>query len=545
VAAINEYAIAERQFGVRTVDAPRQWPTPLDLAEAINPFPTVRTPALELINAEVVRALTEPDGRLIISTPPQEGKTSAVTIPAALWMLVRDPALRIAIACYDNDLSEQFGGRVRELIENNSGADGTLDLGIRVSRASWAKRRWTIEGNIGGLRTSSMASGKLTGNPVDVLFLDDPYGRQEDADSPAFRESVWHFWTGTALPRLAPGSPVILIQTRWHEDDLAGRLQAGPDGKQWTVINIPAQADHNPSKGEVDPLGRAPGEWLRSVRGRTEADWELRRLSSPARTWTSMYQGRPSPESGNVWLRPWWGRRYHELPWTIDGNGAYRVDGFDEVAQSWDLAFKDTKGSDFVVGAVLARRKAEVYVLDLICRRMSFTDTVTAFRAMTAKWPQAAAKYVEEAANGAAVIDTLRQEIGGIVPVKPEGSKYARANAVAPFIAAGNVLLPADGIEIPGFDVEAFIDEAAAFPNGAHDDQVDAVSQGLKKLLIDGSGAAEWSAYLRQLAAANAEAAAAERAVPDEPEPADDTERMRAARQAAFHANRPDDRRSA
>jgi predicted phage terminase large subunit-like protein len=168
------------------------------------------------------------------------------------------------------------------------------------------------------------------------------------------------------------------------------------------------------------------------------------------------------------------------------------------MVMSWDMAFKDTKSSDYVVGQVWARRGASVYLLDQVHKRLSFTDTVTAFKALAARWPQCTAKLVEDKANGTAIIDTLKSKIPGIVAVTPRESKYARANAVAPLLEAGNVFLPESTIAL--FDPEALIDESAGFPNAAHDDQVDATSQALAHLLLDGSGAQAWIEYARRKA---------------------------------------------
>jgi predicted phage terminase large subunit-like protein len=175
---------------------------------------------------------------------------------------------------------------------------------------------------------------------------------------------------------------------------------------------------------------------------------------------------------------------------------------------SWDMAFKDTKGSDYVVGQVWARIGAQAFLVDQVHRRMSFTETLAAFEFLVAKWPQATAKLVEDKANGPAVISMLQKRIAGIVPITPVDSKYARATAVAPFVEAGNVFLPAAEVQL--FDADGLVDEAAAFPNSQHDDQVDATSQALRRLFLDGAGHADWVAFLHrkaaQIAAANDEA---------------------------------------
>jgi predicted phage terminase large subunit-like protein len=495
-----------------------KWRSPGDLAKAINPK-TTQTPALDVVDAAVIEAFSTPDARLIISMSPQEGKSERVTKTGALYALINNPDLRIAIISFAQSLAERFGGEIRDWITSNNGDEGSLDLGLRINRDNGARSRWRLDGRLGGVYSVGI-SGGLTGRAVDAMIIDDPFSGPEQADVKWYRDKVWDWWRAVGSTRLAPGAPVIVIMTRWHEDDLAGRLIAAEDGHLWKVISIPALADHDPAKGQTDPLGRKPGEWMVSARGRTVAEWEAIRVSRGSRVFNALYQGRPSPETGDVWKRSWW-RRYDTMLWTVGEDGEYRVD-CDEMILSWDMAFKDTKSSDFVVGQVWARKGASVYLLDQVHKRLSFTDTIAAFQAQVRLWPQATAKLVEDKANGTAVIDTLKSKLAGIVAISPTESKYSRANAVSPFIEAGNVYLPT--AEVGLFDAEALIEEAAAFPNGAHDDQVDAASQALSRLLLDTSGAAAWIDYFRRQNTAPAET---------EPEP------IRAsspheARQAAF-----------
>jgi predicted phage terminase large subunit-like protein len=146
------------------------------------------------------------------------------------------------------------------------------------------------------------------------------------------------------------------------------------------------------------------------------------------------------------------------------------------------MAFKGTDGSDYVVGGVWLRRGVHLYLLDMVRRRMSFTETLAAVKALSAKWPQAIAKYVEDKANGTAVINMLSRTVPGLIPVEPEGGKVARAHAAAPFVEARNVWLPEPEL-LP--NVDELIEEAAAFPNGAHDDAVDMLTQAVNRLLIN------------------------------------------------------------
>ncbi len=479
----------------------RSWATPGELAKAIDPA-VVQTPALDLIDEALAEAYTTPGSRLIVSMSPQEGKSERVTRTGSLWKLAQDPDTRIGIVSYSQALAETFGRDVRNRIAANSGDEGTLDLGLRIAQDYGSAKRWQLAGRRGGCVCAGVGSS-LTGRSLDLLVIDDPIADAVQAGSAYYRDRVWDWWQSVGSTRLSPGAPVCLILTRWHENDLAGRLLEAEDGHRWRVLNIPALADHKPENGEADPLGREPGEWLVSARGRTVAEWEQIRIQAGSRVFASLYQGRPSPDQGNVWQRQWW--RYYQSPlWSQHPTvpGAWLVDA-DEVIVSVDCAFKDTKSSDFVVMQTWARRGAMVYLVDQVRKRLSFTDTVTALLALVAKWPQAARKLIEDKANGTAVISLLKSKVPGLVPVNPTDSKYGRATAVAPFIESGNVLLPEPGIGL--FDPAETVEEAASFPNSAHDDIVDATSQALAELLLDGNGAQAWIRWAK----AKAEAAAA------------------------------------
>jgi predicted phage terminase large subunit-like protein len=522
----------------------REWATPGELARAVDST-TVQTPALDLIDEALVWAYTTRGARLIISIAPQEGKTRRVAQVGSLWALTRDPERRIGIVSYAQSLAETSGRAIRNLISDNQGQDDTLDIGLRIARDYGSARRWQLAGHRGGVVTAGIGSG-LTGKPLEALLIDDPFASKEEADSAYYRERVWDWWQSVGSTRLAPGSPVIQIATRWHEDDLAGRLVKAEDGHRWRVINIPALADHKPEEGQSDPLGREPGEWLASARGRTVAEWEQIRIQAGSRVFAALYQGRPSPDQGNVWQRQWW-RRYGTPLWSQhpDVPGAWLVRECDELLISVDAAFKDTKSSDFVVMQVWARRGAVAYLVDQVRKRLSFTETLTAFAALCAKWPQATRKLIEDKANGTAVIDSLKSKIPGLIPVNPTDSKYGRATAVAPVIESGNVLLPDPVIAL--FDPEELITEAAQFPNGANDDMVDATSQALAEMFLDGNGAQAWIAWAKRKAEAAAREAAGEApeptavitAEPDQepespPVPLSDEERRRQARNEMF-----------
>lgn len=473
----------------------RTWATPGELARDLDPT-TRQTPALDAIDQALVDVDAGRCDRLVITMPPQEGKTTRVKV-GALWLLHRNKRRRIVEVSYGQDLANEFGRDVRSWITSSTGVDGAVDLGLRIARDNGSVSSWTLEGHRGGLRSVGLGGG-ITGRPADVMIIDDPIKNREEADSEVYRRKVQDYWRSTLSTRLAPGAPVIIILTRWHEEDLAGWLLKQPDGHRWRVLNIPAQADHDPDAGETDPLGREPGEYMLSARidertgePRTAADWEQIKVQVGSRDWEALYQGNPSPPEGNIVHRDWW--KFYTTPlWVVREDGAHIVTEYDMMLMSWDMAFKDTDSADYVVGQVWMRRGARAFLLDQVRGRMSFVETRRRFKSFAAKWPQAIAKLVEDKANGTAVINSLELTVGGIIPEDPgPKSKTARLAAVTPFIEAGNVWLPDPSMPNPTAPsepwapwVEGFVEEHAAFPSGSNDDQVDADSQALNRLLL-------------------------------------------------------------
>ena len=439
-----------------------------------------------------------PDGLYLVGehfTPTHNSERA--THYGALWMLRRYPQLRIAIVSYEQRIAEKMSYSLRTDLETFNGEEGNFDIGLRLRKNSKSVGSWNLEGERGSVYAIGIG-GALTGRPVDLLIVDDPVKDYRAADSNLQSDQAWQWWQSVARARLAPGAPAIFILTRWHEADIAGRLIAKQKEDEqsslehfdrWKVINIPAQADFNPDTGETDPLGRQPGEFMISARGRTREQWEATKAATSARIWSALYQGRPSPDSGDVFNRAWW-MRFETPIWSQGIDGSYTVHDATEVIQSWDMTFKDKNSSDFVVGQVWARKGANAYLVDQIRARLNFSDTVAAVRRLTARWPQATMKLIEDTANGPAVISSLRNEVGGIIPVQVKGSKLARASAVSPVVESNNVFLPDTSIAL--YDVDLFIEEVTQFSNGPHDDQVDAMTQALDRMFLRGSGGKEW-----------------------------------------------------
>lgn len=464
------------------------WASPGEMAADLDPK-TLTTPALELIDEHLVWATAEPGRKLILSMPPQEGKSQRVSRDFVLWALAQNPERRIAVASKDAGLSRRNGRAVRDLIQRHSER-----LRLEIRRDVSAQAEWQVVGHAGGLIAVTLEGG-FTGRSADLIVIDDPVNNRSDVLSEAQRNKVWDWFQYTMVARMSANTPVVLIMTRWHEDDLVGRILASEDGPYWRVLNIPAQANHDPKKGETDPLGREPGEYMVSVRGRTKNDWDQRKRMSGSTAWEAQYQGNPSPPEGGMFKRDNW-RFYDNPQWLIAPDGTHWVSGFDAVISSWDMAFKDKKDSDFVVGQVWARRGANAFLLDQVRGRWDFPETVRQVVALAAKWRHSEhgnlrpiMHLVEDKANGTAVVAALHNSILGLVADEPHGSKVARASVMTPLHEAHQLWLPSPTIE--GVDgashapwVGDFVEEYAGFPNATHDDQVDAGSQAINRLII-------------------------------------------------------------
>nr|DAL87868.1 MAG TPA: Terminase large subunit [Caudoviricetes sp.] len=393
---------------------------------------------------------------IIIELPPRHGKSMTVTETFPSYFIGRNPEKRVIIASYSDTLARKFGRRNRDKVAEY----GPAFFGVQLSQDNAANNNWSLEGHRGGLLATGIG-GSITGEGADVLIIDDPFKNAEEAKSKTIRDKVWDEWESTLSTRLHKNASVIVVMTRWHEDDIVGRLlESSPH--EWTRIRLPAIAE-DPN----DLLGRKPGEALCPELGFDEEWAKSKKIEVGSRTWAALFQQRPSPESGDIFDRKWW-KYYKALPGR-----------FDEVVQSWDCTFKDDKESDYVVGQVWGRLGADKYLIDQVRDRMNFPTTVQAIRAMTAKHQEANAKYIEDKANGSAVIQILTNEIAGIIAVTPDGGKVARASAVSPDVEAGNVYLP-DPSVAPW--IGDFVEECTVFPNGAHDDQVDAMTQAINQM---------------------------------------------------------------
>jgi predicted phage terminase large subunit-like protein len=448
---------------------PRRWASPLDMAQALDPT-IVRTPALELINRALVDLADGREDRLIVSMPPQEAKSSTVSYRFPTWLLADvNPDLRVLIVSYSDEIARRWGADIKRDFESYTGDDGGVDLGVRLRADSRAAGRWQVEGHRGGAWCGGV-SGSWTGRAADLILIDDPLKDLEQAQSPVYRERFQRFWQGVAVPRLAPGARVCLISTRWHEEDAAGwLLQHEGDrsrGGRWRVINIPALAED-----DDDPLGRDPGEYMISARG--ERDWVAIRKSVGEYVWASLYQGRPAPAEGGLfkrlWFRYWTPAPYDGYRERIDLAG--RVHPVDECWRflTGDLAASTRTSADYTVAAAWALTiDGDLVLLDYQRAKVGEANHYDLFRPLAERWNVDTA-FIEATQHSMTLTAEASRAGLHVTPLRADTDKFSRALPYSARCSAGRVWLPAGQPKMADF-----VAEHASFPNGAHDDLVDA-----------------------------------------------------------------------
>ena len=435
-----------------------------------------------------LQAITTGDIRnLLINVPPRHMKSLLVSVFWPCWEWIRCPQRRWLFSSYGASLSIRDSVKCRRLIESPWYQANWSD---RFSLTGDQNAKARFENDRTGYRLSTSVGGAATGEGGDRIICDDPHNVQE-AESDAVRKATLDWWDvvmSTRLNNPKTAAKVIVMQ-RCHQQDLSGHVleQGG-----WEYLCMPAEYEAGARASAIgwnDPREH-PGELLWPERFGLREIADLKRsLGSYAAA--GQLQQRPSPAEGGILKRHWW--RYWkpahlDLPpvqirmpdgTLLSVHAVPLPDSFDVQAQSWDCAFKDLVTSDYVVGQTWGTLNADRFLLDQRRDRLNMPATVEAIRAMSNKWPRAASKWIEDKANGPAIIQALQHEVSGLIAVNPQGGKIARAQAVSPQCESGNVYLPHPAIA-PW--VEGFIEECAAFPNAAHDDQVDAMTQALTKL---------------------------------------------------------------
>lgn len=400
---------------------------------------------------------------LLINMPPRSMKSLCVSVFWPTWVWITKPETRWLFSSYAQSLSTRDSLKCRRLIESPWYQRNWGHI-YRLTSDQNAKTRY--DNDRMGYRLATSVGGSATGEGGDIVVSDDPHNVKE-AESEPVRTATLDWWDHVMSTRLndpKTGAKVIVMQ-RVHEMDLAGHvLERGG----WDLLCLPAEYEgkrYHTSIGWEDPRIE-PGELLWPDRfGPAELAVLKRDLGSQASA--GQLQQEPAPSEGAIFKRAWW-RFYTDRPETMS-----------QVIQSWDMTFKDGDDTDYVVGQVWGKKGADCYLLDQIRARLDFPATVAAVRSLTARWPQATAKLVEDTANGPAIIATLKREIEGLIPVNPSGGKVSRANAVAPLVESGNVYLPAATVFPWAGD---FLERCTKFPRVTYDDEIDAMTQALLRL---------------------------------------------------------------
>lgn len=413
--------------------------------------------------------------RLMVFMPPRYGKSELVSRRLPAYLLGKYPNANVIATSYSDTLSSAMNRDVQRIMDSDEYADlfpNSYLMGRRKDvgqTGSYVRNSSTFE-LVGqkGKYISAGVGGGITGKGADFAIIDDPVKNRSDADSQAYRDMTEDWFNSTLYTRLEKDACVLITMTRWHEDDLAGRLlekaKKDPDADQWHVINYPALYDEEANNlDETDPRKHGEALW--------PAKYDEKQLRSIKATvgsyeWNALYNQTPSSPGGTIIKRDW--LKYYDTP----------PRKFDRVILSWDLTFKEGKDKDFMVGQAWGEKGADKYLLDEIRGQFGFTETLQTVRKFKAKHLDAKTVLIEDKANGPAIIDSLKREISGIIPIQPSGSKSERLYAVEPLFQAGNIYLPSSA----SFTHD-FVEELVSFPKAKYDDRVDTCTQALNYLI--------------------------------------------------------------
>lgn len=402
--------------------------------------------------------------RLMITMPPRHGKSMLASEFFPAWYLGRNPDHYVVTATYAQELADDFGRKVKNQIEDQSYS--LIFPGVALADDSKSAKRFHIEDNEGGFEHTLKqrgayyavgVGGPLTGRGAHLLLIDDPVKNREDADSEIVRKKTMDWYTSTAYTRLMPGGRIVIIQTRWHENDLSGWLLADHKHEGWEVLNLPA----------INESGQPLWPQQYDLPALTKI-----KLAIGARDWSALYQQAPSPDTGNYfsveWLRP-----YDKAP----ASETLRIYGGSDYAVTAD-------GGDFTVHAVVGiDPENRMYLLDLWRKQASSDVWVEAFCDLVKFWkPMAWAEETGQIKSGVGPFLEKRQRERQAYVAREQfptrGDKAVRAQSIRGRMALDGLYVP---INAPWYaDLRS---ELLSFPAGKHDDQVDAL--GLVGQLLD------------------------------------------------------------
>lgn len=406
---------------------------------------------------------------LIVEEPVRHGKTELCSRWTPAWYTIKHRK-RVLLASYEADFAATHGRRAREIV-----GDVGAQFGVKLDDTSRAAARWEFEHGDGGMMTAG-AGGPLTGKGGHLMIVDDPIKNSEEAQSAVQREHLWEWWQSVFLTRREPGGKVLVIMSRWHADDLIGRLLEANTGMRIERLRLPATAE------EDDPLGRAPGQALCPERFDEVALAGIRTDVGPG-PWASLYQQRPVAAGGGMFRRTMF--RYWSSQ-TVDGDTFYSLGDGVLVADSecWrfstmDPAYTRNTRSDYTVlatWAVTPTDPSALILLDLRRVRVTHADHAPMIREA---WEAQSPAWIGVEKQSATLSLFAEVQREGIVVrwLLPDKNKIARAETAVALVDAGRVFWPKDAPWLSDFE-----DELLTFPVGKHDDQVDVLSYAANEL---------------------------------------------------------------
>lgn len=396
--------------------------------------------------------------RLMVFMPPRHGKSELISKRFPAWYLGRKPENQFIASSYSAKLSDSFGRDVRNIV--SSSRFKNIFPGVELASDSKAKDLWGTKQ--GGVFLSAGIGGSMTGYGGDIAIIDDPIKDRQDAESSTIRENAWDWYRSVLRTRIMPGGAIIIVQTRWHVDDLSGRLineMKNNSGEDWEILHLPAIATTND-----DILGRKIGDPLwKEAYGLKEL--ESIKKSVGVRDWESLYQGEPIITTGGMF-------KTDNMP-IID-----ELPPASATVRRWDLAASDTITSydpDRTSGVKMQRDKDGSYTIIDVIRFAETADIVEKRILQTAKNDTKRIPILlpqDPGQAGKSQFLYFVKLLAGYNVIKDieSGDKVTRADPLASQINNGNVKL------MRGAWNQDFIDELKAFPNGGHDDQVDAAA---------------------------------------------------------------------
>ena len=410
----------------------------------------------------VQKRLEEGNAFIIIQVPPRHGKSELFSVYLPSWWRGNHPDENVLLVSYGADLAQGFSYRSREIFREM----GPELWGLQLSQASSSKSTWEAEGHRGQMNAAGVG-GPITGKGAHVAIIDDPVKGWEEAHSKNLRDKTWEWYQSVFRTRLEPGGSIILIMTRWHEDDLAGRLIKQKDGDPWEVIRLPAIAE------EEDPLGREPGEALCPERY-DERSLASIRTAVGGYVWEALYQQRPRQEEGELF------KRQDFLYFHRDGD-AYVLDtpyGVRRypVSECWTFQTCDpavsTKASAdyFVLGTFAVTPHNDLLVLDIMRDRLQGPDQPDLMRRYYERF-RPSFQAVESGAMGLNLYQAVVRAGLPVRELKAEADKRTRALPAAARYQARTVYHLRNAPWLDSAEAELL-----AFPHGANDDQVDVIS---------------------------------------------------------------------